>query len=197
MSAKKSDRKSAPLCCAAEAGAAASADLARALRVVPGFPKPGIMFQDITPLLQDPAAFRAAVERLSAPFAGAQVDLVVAPEARGFIFGAAVACRLGAGFIPARKPGKLPWKTRTVEYALEYGTDKLCLHEDAVGPGARVLLVDDLLATGGTVAALVKLVGEMGGRVVGCAFLVELDFLKGRAKLAPHEVVSLVHVAAE
>jgi len=169
-------------------------DLGSLLRVVPDFPKPGILFQDITPLWKDAAASREAVERIADRFADARIDVVVAPEARGFIIGAPVACALSAGFAPARKPGKLPWRTCSVEYALEYGTDSLCLHEDAVAPGSRVLVVDDLLATGGTVAALARLIEELDGEVVACAFLVELDFLKGREKLGQREIFTLVHV---
>ena len=132
-------------------------NLAEFIRDVPGFPKPGIIFKDITPLLQDAGAFRQAVDQLAEPFRGAGVDLVVAAEARGFIFGGAVACELGAGFVPVRKPGKLPADTAAEEYELEYGTDALEIHTDAIQPGQRVLLLDDLLATGGTMAATAKL----------------------------------------
>jgi len=175
--ARKRPGKSAPAARKGPRPSGRRIDLGSLLRVIPDFPKPGIMFQDITPLWPDAAAGRQGAERIAEHFARARVDVVVAPEARGFIIGAPVACQLATGFAPARKPGKLPWRTRRVEYVLEYGTDSLCLHEDAIAPGSRVLIVDDLLATGGTVAALARLVREMGGEIVGYAFLVELDFL--------------------
>jgi adenine phosphoribosyltransferase len=163
------------------------------IRDVPDFPKPGILFKDIMPLLADPQAFGAAVEELAAWARPRRPDLVLGAESRGFILGGALARELGAGFVAARKPGKLPWKTVSVEYALEYGEAMLELHEDAIQPGMRVLVHDDLLATGGTSAAKVRLVEQLGGEVVGVCFLVELDVLHGRALLAGHDVHALVH----
>ena len=154
------------------------------IRHVPDFPKPGILFYDITTLLQDPAGFRQAVDALSAPFSDQGIELVVGIESRGFIFGAAVADRLGAGFSPVRKPGKLPSTTIRASYDLEYGSDALEIHDDAVGRGQRVLIVDDLLATGGTAKATSELVSRLGGEVVAHAFLIELVGLNGREKLA-------------
>ena len=153
------------------------------IRHVPDFPKPGILFYDITTLLQDPAGFRQAVDALSAPFSDQGIELVVGIESRGFIFGAAVADRLGAGFSPVRKPGKLPSTTIRGSYDLEYGSDALEIHDDAVGRGQRVLIVDDLLATGGTARATCELVSKLGGDVVALAFLIELVGLNGREKL--------------
>ena len=150
------------------------------IRHVPDFPKPGILFYDITTLLQDPAGFRQAVDALSAPFSDQSIELVVGIESRGFIFGAAVADRLGAGFSPVRKPGKLPSTTIRASYDLEYGSDALEIHDDAVGRGQRVLIVDDLLATGGTARATTELVSRLGGDVVALAFLIELVGLNGR-----------------
>jgi adenine phosphoribosyltransferase len=167
-------------------------DLRAFVRDIPDFPRPGIVFRDITPLLLDAAALDAAVAALAARVEPAQVDFVVAAEARGFILGAALARELGAGFVPARKPGKLPAKTVSAEYTLEYGIDALEVHADALAHGARVLVHDDLLATGGTAGALCDLVADLGAAVLGCAFLVELSFLGGRARLAPHEVYSLI-----
>lgn len=162
------------------------------IRHIPGFPKEGILFHDITPLLLDGPAFRYSVDRL-AEFASARnIDLVMGAEARGFIIGAALAYKLGVGFAAARKPGKLPWTVSRCEYDLEYGTDALEMHSDAVKPGQRVLIHDDLLATGGTAAANVKLVEEAGGVVAGLAFLIELTDLQGRDKLGDHEVFSLL-----
>jgi adenine phosphoribosyltransferase len=159
--------------------------LAALVRDVPDFPKPGILFKDVTPLLRDPAGLALAVELMANPFRGERVDLVVGPESRGFIFGTAIATSLGAGFVPVRKPGKLPWRTRSVQYELEYGTDTLQVHEDAVAPGTRVLLVDDLLATGGTLEAAARLLGPdgLGATVVGASVLIELEALRGRARL--------------
>jgi adenine phosphoribosyltransferase len=151
-----------------------------------------VTFRDITPLLGDPKAFRVSVDALVAHFAGAGIDHVVGVEARGFIFAAPVAYGLSAGFVPVRKPGKLPWKTSAVEYELEYGTDSLEIHVDALAPGRRVLVVDDVLATGGTAAATVGLVESHGASVVGLGFLVELDQLQGRARLGERTVESLV-----
>jgi adenine phosphoribosyltransferase len=167
------------------------------VRDIPDFPSPGIVFKDITPLLLHPGALNAAVEGLAEFAAGLGVELVVAAEARGFILGGALARTLGAGFVPARKPGKLPHDTVSAEYALEYGIDALEVHADALAGGARVLVHDDLLATGGTARALCDLVGELGGIVVGCAFLVELSFLGGRERLAPHEVFALIDYGAQ
>ena len=172
-------------------------DLRSRIRDIPDFPKPGIVFKDITPLLLDPAALKEAVDRLAEWAAPLEAEYVLAAEARGFILGAALAERLGAGFVPARKPGKLPYDTVTAEYILEYGVDVLEMHEDALADGHRVLVHDDLLATGGTAKALCDLVATLGGEVVGCGFLVELSFLDGRAKLAPHDVHSLVSYDAE
>ena len=168
-------------------------DLTAFIRDVPDFPQPGILFKDITPLLREPAALRAVIDRLTEACAQWPVDLVVAAEARGFLLGPALAVRLAAGFAPVRKPGKLPAETRAVEYELEYGTNALQIHTDAVTDGQRVLLVDDLLATGGTMAATTQLVEASGGYVVGFAFIIELAFLKGRRKLpADKPIVSLI-----
>ncbi len=162
------------------------------IRAIPDFPVPGILFRDITPLLGDATALDTAVTRLAAPFDPGAVDLVIAAEARGFILGAALARELKAGFVPARKPGRLPATTTRAEYELEYGVDALELHADALTPGAGVLVHDDLLATGGTAGALCQLVTGSGARVVGCAFVVELTALGGRERLAPHPVHSLI-----
>jgi adenine phosphoribosyltransferase len=162
------------------------------IRSVPDFPKAGILFYDITTLLQDPAGLRASIDGLASPFTGAGIDVVVGIESRGFIFGAAVADRLGAGFIPVRKPGKLPSKTVRQTYALEYGTDSLEMHEDAVTQGQRVLVVDDLLATGGTARATADLIERVGGEVHAFAFLIELLALNGRAKLGNHQIHSVL-----
>jgi adenine phosphoribosyltransferase len=167
-------------------------DLRAFVRDIPDFPKPGIVFRDITPLLLDPAALDAAVSGLAERVTPAEVDFVVAAEARGFILGAALARQLGAGFVPARKPGKLPAETVTAEYTLEYGLDALEVHADALADGARVLVHDDLLATGGTAGALCDLVAGLGAEIIGCAFLVELCFLQGRERLSPHDVYSLI-----
>jgi adenine phosphoribosyltransferase len=167
-------------------------DLREHVRDVPDFPKPGIVFKDITPLLLNPAAMHAAISGLSEIATPLRIELVVAPEARGFILGGALADRLGAGFVPARRPGKLPKQTVAAEYELEYGLSALELHADALAGGARVLVHDDLLATGGTVAALCELVSGLGGNVVACAFLVELSFLGGRERLAPYPVHALI-----
>jgi adenine phosphoribosyltransferase len=163
-------------------------DLKTQIRHVPDFPKAGILFYDITTLLQNPAGLHAAIDAIAAPFKDERIDVVVGIESRGFIFGAAVADRIGAGFVPVRKPGKLPAKTVRVSYALEYGTDSLEMHEDGVLAGQRVLIVDDLLATGGTAAATTGLVKQRGGNVVALAFLIELVALNGRAKLAGERV---------
>jgi adenine phosphoribosyltransferase len=157
--------------------------LKRKIRHVPDFPKPGILFYDITTLLGDPAGFRETVSALATPFGGHGIEQVVGIESRGFILGAAVASALHAGFVPIRKPGKLPSRTEREDYALEYGTDGLEIHHDAVRPGQRVLIVDDVLATGGTARAASTLVRRIGGELVGLSFLIELDFLQGRSKL--------------
>ncbi|GBC77256.1 Adenine phosphoribosyltransferase [bacterium HR08] len=166
--------------------------LKRLIREIPDFPKPGILFYDITTLLKDPEGFRTTVDLLSEAFAGERVDRVVGIEARGFIFAPALAYKLGAGFIPMRKSNKLPAPTESVTYTLEYGTDRLEIHKDAIEPGHRVLIIDDLLATGGTAKAAIELVEKLGGHVVGAGFVIELEFLKGRERLAGYRVVSLL-----
>ncbi len=169
-----------------------SLPLAQYIRAVPDWPKKGILFRDITPLLADPRAFPAAVDALCAPFKRAGVQFVAGVEARGFIFGAAVAAKLKAGFIPIRKKGKLPCETERVTYALEYGTDCVEMHRDAIPRGAKVLLVDDLLATGGTMQAACELLEKVGAEVVGLAVVIELAGLQGRRRLAPHQVHALI-----
>jgi adenine phosphoribosyltransferase len=166
--------------------------LKKLIREIPDYPKPGILFYDLTTLLQNPAGFHKLVDKLCEHYAGKAVDAVVGVEARGFIFAPALAYRLNAGFIPVRKPKKLPWKTASVSYQLEYGTDTLEIHQDAVKPGQRVLISDDLLATGGTAAATAALVRKLGGEVVGASFAVELTFLNGRAKLPGIDVMSMI-----
>ncbi len=168
-------------------------DLRRALRAIPDHPKPGILFQDITPLLGDARLFSAAVRALAEPYRDRGVTHVLGIEARGFILGGAVAVELGAGFVPARKPGKLPWKALRQTYALEYGTDSLDIHEDALPAETRVLIVDDVLATGGTAAAAVALVGQAGAELAGCTFLLEIEALGGRRAL-PEGVRALLAV---
>jgi adenine phosphoribosyltransferase len=167
-------------------------DLRSHIRDIPDFPKPGIVFRDITPLLLHPDALSYAIGQISAFAREREIDVVAAAEARGFILGGAVAREIGAGFIPVRKPGKLPWDTHSAEYVLEYGVDALEIHQDAVSDGARVLVHDDLLATGGTAAAVCDLIRQAGGQVVGCSFLAELEFLGGRSKLPGCDVQSLV-----
>ncbi|MFA4964832.1 MAG: adenine phosphoribosyltransferase [Thermoleophilia bacterium] len=167
-------------------------DLTRHVRDIPDFPKEGILFRDIMPLLQDPVALREAVDRIIEYGTGKHVDVVLGAEARGFILGAAVAYGLGAGFVCARKPGKLPFTTISAEYDLEYGTDQLEVHADAILPGQNVLVHDDLLATGGTAKAKIDLVEQLGGKVVGCAFLIELTALKGRKKIEGYDIFSLI-----
>jgi adenine phosphoribosyltransferase len=162
------------------------------VRDIPDFPSPGIVFKDITPLLLDSAGLDAAVDGLAERVERLQVDYVVAPEARGFILGAALARQLGAGFVPARRPGKLPHQTVRAQYALEYGINALEVHADALSGGARVLVHDDLLATGGTARALCELVERLGAEVAACAFLIELSFLNGREQLAPRDVIALI-----
>jgi adenine phosphoribosyltransferase len=162
------------------------------IRDVPDFPIPGILYRDITPLLARPEALRRAVQAMSEPWTGRGVDLVASMEARGFIFGVGVALQLGAGFVPVRKAGKLPWRTREVRYTLEYGADVLHMHEDAVAPGQKVLVVDDLIATGGTASAVVDLVRQLGGEVVGAQFLIELSDLRGRDLLRGCDARSVI-----
>ncbi len=167
-------------------------DLKALIRDVPDFPKKGIIFKDITPLLKDAAAFRQAVKQIAEEYKGRKVDAVLGIEARGFIIGAVAAQELGVGFLPVRKPGKLPYETLSASYELEYGSDSLEIHKDALSKGDRILIVDDLLATGGTMAACCKLVESLGGEVVGIAFLIELGFLNGRDKLTGYEIFSLI-----
>ena len=168
------------------------ADLRSKIRDIKDFPTEGILFKDITTLLKDPPAFHFVVDHLAARYQSAAVDVVVAVESRGFIFGGALAHQLHAGFVPVRKLGKLPGKTIEVEYELEYGRDALAIHEDAIGSGQRVLAVDDLLATGGTMAATLRLIEQLGGQVVGVAFLIELAFLHGREKLKQYPLHALI-----
>ena len=167
-------------------------DLNEFIRNVPDFPKPGIQFKDITPLLSDPSAFAYACAKLSAHYIKTPIDAIAAAEARGFLFAAPMALELRKPLIPLRKPGKLPYKTHSFKYDLEYGTAELHMHVDGVKPGAKVLLVDDVLATGGTMAAACKLIEQAGGTVVGCAFLIELGFLNGRKLLPEYECFSLL-----
>ncbi|MDQ6820612.1 MAG: adenine phosphoribosyltransferase [Actinomycetota bacterium] len=169
-----------------------SLDLRAYVRDIPDFPRPGVMFKDITPLLLDPIALDVTVSALAVYAEPLGIDLVVAAEARGFILGGALARQLGAGFVPARKPGKLPHETISAEYTLEYGIDALEVHADALAGGANVLVHDDLLATGGTARTLCDLVGTLGGHVVGCAFVIELSFLEGRERLAPYDTYTLI-----
>jgi adenine phosphoribosyltransferase len=167
-------------------------DLRAKIREIPDFPKPGILFYDITTLLKDAAAFKESIELMMEPFRDKQVDLIVGMESRGFIFSAPMAVHLDAGFVPVRKLGKLPAETASVEYALEYGTNTLEIHKDAIQPGQKVLIVDDLLATGGTVLGTIELVKTLKAEVVGLAFLVELNFLKGRERLGEYYTHSVV-----
>ncbi len=167
-------------------------NLKKLIREIPDYPKPGILFYDLTTLLQDKRGFHDLIDKLCEHYAGKKVDIVAGIEARGFIFAPALAYRMGAGFVPVRKPNKLPWKTAEVTYQLEYGTDKLQMHRDAAKPGDRVLVCDDLLATGGTAAAAVALVRQLGAEVAGAAFAVELSFLNGRGKLQGVDVFSLL-----
>lgn len=167
-------------------------NLEKMIRDVPDFPKKGIIFKDITPLLKDKAAFADVIDTLAKRYKDKKIDIVASVEARGFIFGSALAYKLGAGMVPVRKKGKLPYKTTSVTYDLEYGTDTLEMHVDAVSPGQNVLIVDDLLATGGTVSAVCDLVKKSGGKIVETAFLIELEFLHGRDKLKDYPVFSLI-----
>jgi adenine phosphoribosyltransferase len=167
-------------------------DLKQKIRAVPDFPKPGILFYDITTLLKDPRGLRETVDRFVWRFVGDQVDKVIGIESRGFMFAPLVACSLNAGFVPVRKPGKLPAATRTQAYDLEYGSDRIEVHEDAIAPGDRVLIIDDLIATGGTALATTQLVEALGGVVSGLGFVIELDFLEGRKRLTKYRVESLI-----
>jgi len=167
-------------------------ELGKYIRSIPDWPKKGILFRDITPLLADAGALAAAVDALCNGFTGADIEYVAAVEARGFIFGAAVARKLGVGFVPIRKKGKLPFETESVTYDLEYGTDTLEVHSDAVEKGAKVLMVDDLLATGGTMAAACKLIEKIGGQIAGIAFLIELSELAGREKLSGYKIKTVI-----
>jgi adenine phosphoribosyltransferase len=171
--------------------------LESSVRSIPDFPKPGILFRDITTLLQNKKAFKEAIDRLVKKYKNKKIDLVVAVEARGFIVGGAVAYAIGAGFVPVRKKGKLPWKTRSVTYELEYGTDTLEMHQDAVKPGDKVLIIDDLLATGGTVRAVTELLEQQGAKICAIAFLIELVDLKGKDKLKGYPIHSLIKFRGE
>lgn len=167
-------------------------DFSKYIRDIPDWPQPGILFRDITPLLGNPKAFPAAVNQMCQPFLGKNIKYVAAVEARGFIFGAAICEKLEAGFIPIRKAGKLPFKAESLTYDLEYGTDTIQVHQDALRKGDNVLLVDDLLATGGTMGAAAKLIEKIGGNVAGISFLIELEFLKGREKLSGYDIDVLI-----
>jgi adenine phosphoribosyltransferase len=171
----------------------AAEDLKKLIREIPDFPKPGIRFYDITTLIKDRAGFARVVDYMTSPYLDKNIDLVLGMEARGFIFGPAMAYRLNAGFIPVRKANKLPGEIISHTYDLEYGTDTLEIHKDAIQPGQRVLIVDDLLATGGTAEAAAKLANKLGAEICGLSFVVELDFLHGRRRLVPYEVFSLLH----
>ena len=162
------------------------------IRDIPDFPKEGIIFKDITPVLQNPAGLKEVVDKFSEHYANQNIDVIVGAEARGFLFGPAVAINLGAGFVPVRKPGKLPYETASKTYDLEYGTDTLEIHKDAVKAGDNVLMMDDLLATGGTMVASCELVESLGGKITGCAFLIELGFLNGKEKLSQYDIFSLI-----
>ncbi len=172
-------------------------DLKKAIREIPDFPKEGISFKDITPLLKDPKTYRYVIDQLADQLKDLKVDIIVGPEARGFLVGTPVAYEMGVGFVPVRKPGKLPAETVKYEYELEYGTDALEIHRDAIQPGQRVAIVDDLLATGGTVLAAAKLIEALGGKVVSMNFLIELAFLKGRETLKEYHIESLINYDAE
>jgi len=171
---------------------AAQLDFKSYVRTIEDFPKPGISFKDITTLLNNKEAFHAAIETIARHFEGKQIDIVTGPEARGYIFASALAYRLGAGFVPVRKPGKLPYKTKRISYALEYGEDALEVHEDAFQAGQRVLVVDDLLATGGTIRATIDLVESFDAKVEGVGFMIELAFLNGRKRLDGYDIMSLI-----
>ena len=169
-------------------------DLLTFIRDIPDFPKPGIIFKDITPLLNNPEAFKASIDQLASRYAGKRIDKIVGIEARGFIFAGALAYRLGTGMVPVRKKGKLPYKTLSETYELEYGTDTMEIHEDAIKPGDRVLVLDDLIATGGTLAATCRLVKKLGGSIVEVAILIELSFLNGREKVKEYPYFTLLTV---
>jgi adenine phosphoribosyltransferase len=169
-----------------------SIDLKGIIRTIPDFPKPGINFYDITPLLKDGRSLAYTIDTISDHFTGMNIDVVVSMEARGFLFGPAIAYKIGAGFAPVRKPGKLPWDTHREEYALEYGTDTIEIHQDAISQGQRVLIIDDVLATGGTAKAVTKLIQKMNGKIIGAAFVIELLALKGRKNLGSVPVYSLL-----
>ena len=173
------------------------ASIQRAIRDIPNFPKPGVVFKDITPLLANGRLFAKTIDLLAARYAGQKIDTVLGIESRGFIIGAALAYKLGAGFSVVRKPGKLPYETHAESYELEYGTDSLEIHVDGLSPTSRVVIADDLIATGGTAAATAALVSKLGGTVIECAFVLELTFLRGREKLKPHGVYSLVQYDSE
>lgn len=166
--------------------------LENSIRAIPDFPKKGILFRDITTLLQDKDAFNSAIDLLAKQYENEKIDYIVAVESRGFIFGAVLAYKLGCGFVPVRKKGKLPFRAHSVTYSLEYGTDTLEIHQDAFNPASRILIVDDLLATGGTIAAVVELVGKLSADIAGLCFLIELAFLSGRDKLKGHSIFSLI-----
>lgn len=167
-------------------------DLKEKVRVIADFPEQGISFKDITTLLKDGEAFRYAIDELTAPFKNTKIDVVIGPEARGFVVGTPVAYALGAGFVPVRKPGKLPAEVLQYQYSLEYGKDALEIHKDAICPGTKVLIVDDLLATGGTTQAVINMVKNLGGEIVGIAFLIELEFLEGRKAFSEYNLFSLI-----
>jgi adenine phosphoribosyltransferase len=173
------------------------ASIRGAIRDIPDFPKPGIVFKDITPLLSNGALFGKTIDLMAERYRGQRIDTVLGIESRGFIVGAALAYKLGAGFTVVRKPGKLPYETHSASYALEYGTDTLEIHTDAIARGTRVIIADDLIATGGTAAATAELVSKLGGTVVECAFVIELSFLGGRKKLQPYGVYSILHYDSE
>lgn len=173
------------------------ASIRLAIRDIPDFPKPGIVFKDITPLLGNGALFGKTIDIIAERYRGQKIDIVLGIESRGFIIGAALAYKLGAGFSVVRKPGKLPYQTHSASYALEYGSDQLEIHIDAIPAGARVVIADDLIATGGTAAATAELVSKLGGTVVECAFVIELPFLKGREKLKPYSVFSILQYDSE
>ncbi len=172
-------------------------ELKQKIRNIPDFPKKGIMFRDITTLLQDPKATKKAIQGMLKPFKGKKIDAVVGTEARGFIFGAIMAYELNVSFVPVRKPGKLPFKTEKASYEKEYGKDELEMHKDAIKKGDKILVVDDLLAVGGTAKAVAELVEKLGGEIVGFCFLIELSFLKGREKLKPYKIFSLINYSSE
>ena len=172
-------------------------DLKSHIRSIPDFPKEGIVFRDITTLLKHPQAFRASVDALCDHFAHNGANVIIGPESRGFIFGAAMAYKMGIGFIPTRKPGKLPAETESETYELEYGTDSIEIHKDAIGPDSKALMIDDLLATGGTMQAACRLVEKLGGQVVGVGFVIELSFLHGREKLKKYPVFTLIDYESE